>query len=159
MEDRYRNDVAVQVPRVLLPKKGTDYYKWAVVACDQFTSQPDYWENAKRIVGKAPSTLELILPEAYLEKPGEAERIVNIDCERKRIEKLLVVGDEVGFPCDQRCHVALRNVIDQWKKFVPYTVATESRIEVGLVSNHQKVGGPAEFVGFASANCEQWFRM
>ena len=78
MEDRYRNDVAVQVPRVLLPKKGTDYYKWAVVACDQYTSQPDYWENAKRIVGKAPSTLELILPEAYLEKPGEEERIAGI---------------------------------------------------------------------------------
>jgi hypothetical protein len=78
LEDRYRNDVAVQVPRVLLPKKGTDYYKWAVVACDQYTSQPDYWENAKRIVGKAPSTLELILPEAYLEKPGEEARIVSI---------------------------------------------------------------------------------
>ena len=78
MEDRYQNDVAVQVPHVLLPKKGTDYYKWAVVACDQFTSQPTYWEEAKRIVGKAPSTLELILPEAYLEKPGEAERIKSI---------------------------------------------------------------------------------
>ena len=40
MEDRYPNDVAVQVPHVLLPKKGTDYYKWAVVACDQYNSQP-----------------------------------------------------------------------------------------------------------------------
>lgn len=78
MTDQYQNDVAVRVPRVLLPKKGTDYYKWAVVACDQFTSQPDYWEEAKRIVGKAPSTLELILPEAYLEKPGETERIKSI---------------------------------------------------------------------------------
>jgi len=78
MEERYRNDVAVQVPRVLLPKRGTDYYKWAVVACDQYTSQPSYWEEAKRIVGKAPSTLELILPEAYLEKPGEDERIQSI---------------------------------------------------------------------------------
>lgn len=75
MEERYQNNVAVQVPRVLLPKKGTNYHKWAVVACDQFTSQPEYWEEAKRIVGKAPSTLELILPEAYLEKPGEKERI------------------------------------------------------------------------------------
>ena len=78
MEDRYRNDVAVQVPRVLLPKKGTDYYKWAVVACDQYTSQPAYWEDVKRIVGKAPSTLELILPEVYLEKPGEEPRIASI---------------------------------------------------------------------------------
>ena len=78
MEERYQNNVAVQVPRVLLPKKGTNYHKWAVVACDQFTSQPEYWEEAKRIVGKAPSTLELILPEAYLEKPGEKERIASI---------------------------------------------------------------------------------
>ena len=78
MEERYQNNVAVQVPRVLLPKKGTNYHKWAVVACDQFTSQPEYWEEAKRIVGKAPSTLELILPEAYLEKPGEKERIAAI---------------------------------------------------------------------------------
>jgi hypothetical protein len=75
MEERYQNDVAVEVPRVLLPKQGANYYKWAVVACDQFTSQPEYWEEAKRIVGKSPSTLELILPEAYLEKPGEEERI------------------------------------------------------------------------------------
>ena len=76
--DRYQNDAAVCVPRVLLPKGGADYYKWAVVACDQFTSQPEYWEEAGRIVGGAPSTLELILPEAYLEKPSEAERIESI---------------------------------------------------------------------------------
>lgn len=98
MEDRYRNDVAVQVPRVLLPKKGTDYYKWAVVACDQFTSQPDYWENAKRIVGKAPSTLEMILPEAYLEKPGEAERIVSIkEHMREYLDKGILEEKPQGF--------------------------------------------------------------
>ena len=45
MEERYQNNVAVQVPRVLLPKKGADYYKRAVVACDQYTSQPAYWED------------------------------------------------------------------------------------------------------------------
>ncbi len=76
--EQYSNDVAVCVPRVLLPKRGTDYYKWAVVACDQYTSQPEYWKETARIVGKAPSTLELILPEAYLEKPGEEERIRSI---------------------------------------------------------------------------------
>lgn len=98
MEDRYRNDVAVQVPRVLLPKKGTDYYKWAVVACDQYTSQPAYWEDAKRIVGKAPSTLELILPEAYLEKPGEAERIVSIkEHMREYLDKGILEEKPQGF--------------------------------------------------------------
>ncbi|MDP3448175.1 MAG: DUF1015 domain-containing protein [Eubacteriales bacterium] len=98
MEDRYRNDVAVQVPRVLLPRRGTDYYKWAVVACDQYTSQPAYWEDAKRIVGKAPSTLELILPEAYLEKPGEAERIASIKSHmREYLDKGILEEKPQGF--------------------------------------------------------------
>ncbi len=98
MEDRYRNNVAVQVPRVLLPKRGTDYYKWAVVACDQYTSQPQYWEEVKRIVGKAPSTLELILPEAYLEKPGEAERIANIKTHmREYLDKGILEEKPQGF--------------------------------------------------------------
>ena len=98
MEDQYQNDVAVQVPRVLLPKKGTDYSKWAVVACDQYTSQPEYWEEARRIVGKAPSTLELILPEAYLEKPGEEERIKSIKTHmREYLEKGVLVEKPQGF--------------------------------------------------------------
>lgn len=40
--------------------------KWAVIACDQFTSEPEYWQKAETIVGDAPSTLKMILPEAYL---------------------------------------------------------------------------------------------
>jgi len=40
-----------------------------VVACDQFTSEPEYWEQVKRIVGDSPSTFHLILPEIYLGKP------------------------------------------------------------------------------------------
>lgn len=56
---------------ILLPNfDKLDASKWAVVACDQFTSEPEYWEKAERLVGDAPSTLRLILPEAYL---GEAE--------------------------------------------------------------------------------------
>lgn len=60
---------------ILLPKtEETDMTKWACVACDQFTSQPEYWEDAYRIAGDAPSALKLILPEAYLESP-DADRI------------------------------------------------------------------------------------
>ena len=76
--DRYENRVGVLVPHVMLPKQGTDFSKWAIVACDQFTSQPDYWENARSIVGDAPSTLDLFLPEAFLGKADEAERIAEI---------------------------------------------------------------------------------
>ena len=44
---------------ILLPKKDVDMSKWAVVACDQFTSEPEYWERVEKTVGDAPSTLRL----------------------------------------------------------------------------------------------------
>jgi Protein of unknown function (DUF1015) len=71
-------DLGIQVPQVYLPKPGIDLTKWAVIACDQFTSQPEYWNDVEKIVGDAPSTLNLTFPEVYLEKPGGEERIRNI---------------------------------------------------------------------------------
>lgn len=57
---------------ILLPDfADIDGTRWAVVACDQFTSQPEYWEAARDYVGDAPSTLDLILPEAYLSRQDE----------------------------------------------------------------------------------------
>ena len=82
--DKFANKVGVKVPEILLPQKGTDMTKWAVVACDQYTSQPEYWAETERIVGDAPSTLRLMLPEMYLEKPGEAERIEKINATMKQ---------------------------------------------------------------------------
>lgn len=81
---KYENSVGVLIPEILLPKVGTDMTKWAVVACDQFTSQPDYWQETENIVGDAPSTLRLMLPEMYLEKPDEAERIQRINATMKQ---------------------------------------------------------------------------
>lgn len=80
----YRNTAGVKVPEIFLPRAGVDMTKWAVVACDQFTSQPAYWEETERIVGSAPSTLRMMLPEMYLDKPGEAERIAGINATMKR---------------------------------------------------------------------------
>jgi hypothetical protein len=71
-------DLGIQIPQIYLPKKGTDLTKWAVIACDQFTSQPEYWNDVEQIVGDAPSTLNLTFPEVYLEKPGGEERIKNV---------------------------------------------------------------------------------
>ena len=68
----------LHIPEIMIPREGTDYSKWAVVACDQYTSEPEYWQEAEKIVGDAPSTLRLMLPEIYLEKEGEAERIRDI---------------------------------------------------------------------------------
>jgi hypothetical protein len=67
-----------RIPRVLLPAPGVDLSKWAVIACDQFTSEPEYWRQVASLVGDAPSTYHLILPEVYLETPGEAERVGSI---------------------------------------------------------------------------------
>lgn len=75
----YKNSVGVKVPDILLPNAKVDMKKWAVVACDQFTSQPEYWEETERIAKGVPSTLHLMLPEMYLEKPDEAERIESIN--------------------------------------------------------------------------------
>lgn len=49
--------------------------KWACVACDQYTSQPEYWQAVERLVGQAPSTLRLTLPEIYLGEPDVQQRI------------------------------------------------------------------------------------
>jgi hypothetical protein len=68
-------DIGIQIPQIYLPKKGTNLTKWAVIACDQFTSQPEYWQKVETLVGDKPSTYNLILPEVYLEKPGEEARI------------------------------------------------------------------------------------
>ena len=64
--------IAVKSINILLPRKA-DYQKWAVVACDQFTSQPEYWQELDKFVGEEKSTLRLIYPEVYLgEKDGDA---------------------------------------------------------------------------------------
>ncbi len=65
---------------ILLPKNA-EMEKWAVVACDQYTSEPEYWKEVENIVGDAPSTLKITLPEIYLEQDNVAERIANINKE------------------------------------------------------------------------------
>lgn len=62
---------------ILLPKK--DFEKWAVVACDQFTSEADYWNAVEKTVGDAPSTLRITLPEIYLEDGDTEKRIADIN--------------------------------------------------------------------------------
>lgn len=79
----------LHIPEIMIPKDGTDYSKWAVVACDQYTSEPEYWEDVEKIVGDAPSTLRLMLPEIYLDKPGEADKIKAI---RKTMDEYMEDG-------------------------------------------------------------------
>lgn len=69
---------------ILLPKN-TDMTKWSVVACDQYTSEPEYWNDVEKIVGNAPSTLKLTLPEIYLEDENVSERIAKINSNMKAL--------------------------------------------------------------------------
>ena len=68
----------VRIPRVLLPREGVDMRKWAVIACDQFTSQGQYWQQLKDYCGDT-SALNIIFPEYYLEKGNMEERIRSIN--------------------------------------------------------------------------------
>ena len=63
---------------ILLPKN-VDMTKWSVVACDQYTSEPEYWKEVNDVVGDSPSTLRLTLPEIYLESDNVNERISEIN--------------------------------------------------------------------------------
>lgn len=69
---------------ILLPKN-TDMTKWSVIACDQYTSEPEYWNDVEKIVGDALSTLKLTLPEIYLEDENVSERIAKINSNMKAL--------------------------------------------------------------------------
>lgn len=77
-QSNYSN-VPVRIPDLLLPKNGTDMHTWATVACDQYTSQPDYWNRVSAQTEGKPSTYHLMLPELYLEEPDVDDRIAVIN--------------------------------------------------------------------------------
>lgn len=79
----------VRVPTLLLPRADVDLQKWTVIACDQFTSQPDYWDEVEALVGDAPSTLRMVIPELYLGQPDVDERIARC---RASMEQYLAEG-------------------------------------------------------------------
>lgn len=91
------SDIGIQIPTVYLPKPGIDPHKWAVIACDQFTSEPEYWNEVEKVVGDAPSTLRLTFPEVYLEGEGGDERIKNIQAAMKKYMDEGILQPHDGF--------------------------------------------------------------
>lgn len=79
----------IKMPEILLPSDEVDLSKWSVIACDQYTSQPDYWNRVKDEVGTSPSTLNLTFPEIYLKEPDKEERINRIN---KTMEEYMADG-------------------------------------------------------------------
>ena len=100
---------------ILIPKKNINMTKWSVVACDQYTSEPEYWNEVNNIVGNEPSTLNITLPEIYLEGNDVDERIENIN---KNMVKMVN-----------------ENIFDEYKDSMIYLERTQSdgKIREGLM--------------------------
>ena len=69
------NSTAFHSADMLIPNNTVDMSKWAVIACDQYTAEPEYWQEVEKITDGVPTSLNLILPELYLEQEGVADRI------------------------------------------------------------------------------------
>ncbi len=82
----------VKAPHIYLPRKGVDMSKYSVIACDQYTSNLEYWNSLKEYVGNSVSTFHMIYPEAYLENTDGESYINNIN---KNINKYLTNNDLV----------------------------------------------------------------
>jgi len=92
------SNIGILVPEILLPSKNIDLTSWAVVACDQYTSQPEYWQEVEKAVGDKPSTLRLIFPEIYLKEPDRDNRINNINHTMAQyLEKGILEPQKPGF--------------------------------------------------------------
>ncbi len=101
---------------ILLPElNAEEMTKWAVVACDQYTSEPQYWEKTAEIAGEAPSALKLILPEVYLEAENSDERIADIN---RTMQEYLAKG-----------------IFNEYKDSLILTVRTQAdgKVRTGLV--------------------------
>lgn len=104
----------LRLPNVLLPKKNINLNHWAVVACDQYTSEEDYWKKLEKEIGDDPSTLKIIYPEVYLDRDDKEERIKKINSTMKEYIK--------------------DNIFDEYKEtFILTERETESGKRYGLV--------------------------
>lgn len=70
--------MSIFLPATILLPQSSDLEKWSVIACDQFSAQPEYWKRVREKVADAPSTLHMILPEAELGQPGEEKKVADI---------------------------------------------------------------------------------
>lgn len=82
---------------ILLPAAGVPLDPWACIAVDQFTSQPEYWQRAEHLADGKPSTLHIVLPEAYLGTPQEAERVASIRRTMEEYRKTVLTRKVHGY--------------------------------------------------------------
>lgn len=83
--------------RILLPGAEVPLAPWACIAVDQFTSQPEYWQQAERLAAGRPSTLHIVLPEAYLGTAQEAARLAEIRQTMTRYRRTVLTRQVNGY--------------------------------------------------------------
>lgn len=88
---------ALRPAQILLPKESVSRETWACVACDQYTSQPEYWEKTDSLVKDLPSTLRLMLPECWLNESDRRVPVIHETMKRYLDEGLLIPAVEKGF--------------------------------------------------------------
>lgn len=116
---------------ILLPDfDKVDGERWAVVACDQYTSEPEYWKSAKRVAGDSPSTLNLILPEVFLSETEERVPKINAEMEKYLKDVLISHPDSMIFlERTQRDGIVRRGIIGMIDlEEYDYNKGSESRI-------------------------------
>lgn len=91
---------------MLIPKKNLE--KWAVIACDQYTSNSEYWKNVEKETNSANSALNIILPEIYLESSND-EKVKKIN---KTMQNYL---DNGIFNCYKNCYIYLERTLKDGK--------------------------------------------
>ena len=116
---------------ILLPDfDKVDGERWAVVACDQYTSEPEYWESAAKVAGDSPSTLNVILPEVYLSETDERVPKINAEMEKYLKDVLISHPDSMIFlERTQRDGIVRRGIIGMIDlEEYDYNKGSESRI-------------------------------
>ena len=89
--------VGLHPASILLPDQNVSRETWACVACDQYTSEPEYWNQAEQIVKDAPSALRLILPECFLKDSDTLIPRIHQTMSRYLEQKILVPAVKNGF--------------------------------------------------------------
>lgn len=88
--------VGLKIPHILLPNKSIDMTKFSVIAQDQFSAEKEYWDDVEKIVGDSPSTLNMMMPEAYFPLTDEKQQSI-YDYMKKYVEDRILEEIEEGF--------------------------------------------------------------
>jgi len=91
-------EIAIMAPEILIPRKDIDVSRWAVIACDQFTSEPSYWSRVETLTAGVPSASHMILPEVYLDALSSDQLDRKISDINESISMYLSDGTLAGLP-------------------------------------------------------------